>query len=132
VAERAGVALLALAVAALLAVSLTAARAGDRLSELQFHTPHPTRADLAEADRLAATAGRLTAGERRTQLVAQIRLRAGDAAGASTLLRGAVAREPENAEAWLLLSEAAARTDPALARRAAQRVRELVPPVPAP
>ena len=49
------------------------------------------------------------------------------------LLQGAVRREPENAEAWLLLSRAAARAgDAALARRATQRVRELAPPVPEP
>jgi hypothetical protein len=61
-----------------------------------------------------------------------VKLRAGDARGAVALGREAVAREPENAEAWLLISRAARTTDPALASRAADRVRALVPPVPAP
>jgi hypothetical protein len=43
-----------------------------------------------------------------------------------------VGQEPENAEAWLLISRAAVRTDPALAAEAAARVRALVPAVPAP
>ena len=53
-------------------------------------------------------------------------------AGAVALLGGAVRREPANAEAWLGLSRAARATDPELARRAAQRLRALVPPVPPP
>lgn len=44
------------------------------------------------------------------------------------ILRGIVAREPENFDAWLLLSQTA--RDPALAARAARHYRRLSPPVP--
>ena len=117
----------AVAAAAFLAAGFTAARAEDELFELQFRAP-----DAARAEALAERAGRVTAGQRRALLLARIRLRAGDAAGAVALLRRAVREEPANAEAWLGLSRAARATDPQLARRAGQRVRELVPPVPPP
>jgi cytochrome c-type biogenesis protein CcmH/NrfG len=61
-----------------------------------------------------------------------VRLRGADAEGALALARGAVRREPENAEAWLAVARAARDADPALAETALQRLRELVPPVPAP
>lgn len=130
VAERGVVALGAVAAIVLLAVWLTAAHAGQQLFYLQFHTPHPSAADLARARSLAAASGRLTPGERPAIELAKTRARAGDRAGASALLEGAVRREPQNAEAWLDLSRTA--PDPALAARAAQRVRALAPPVPAP
>jgi len=125
--ERAVVIVVALAAAAFLATGFTAARAEDALVELQFRAP-----DVARAETLAERAGRATAGERRVLLLANLRLRSGDAAGASALLQQAVRREPANAEAWLGLSRAARATDPELARRAAQRLRALVPPVPPP
>ncbi len=125
--ERAAVALAALAAAAGFAVAFTAARAEDALFRLQFARP-----DAARAATLERRAGRLTAGERRSILLAQVRMNNGDASGAAAVLREAVRREPENAEAWLGLSRAAEGSDTALAARAAQRVRELVPPVPAP
>ena len=130
--ERAAVALAALAVAAGFVLALGAARAEDRLSDLQFSPPRLAQADLRRAERLEATAGRLTPGERRVLLLASVRLRGGDAAGALALARGAAEREPENAEAWLAVARAAREADPALARTALQRLRELVPPVPAP
>ena len=131
--ERAAVVVVAIAAAALLAVALSAARAEDDLFSLPFRTQHVDRADVRRAEDLADRAGRLTPGERRTLLLARVRQDAGDAAGAVRDLRGAVGREPDNAEAWLLLSRAAeAAGDEPLARRAAQRVRELAPPVPEP
>ena len=45
-------------------------------------------------------------------------------------LRSVVAREPQNYEAWSLLSVLARPIDPATARRAAARARQLSPPVP--
>ena len=115
----------AVAAIAFLAAGFTAARAEDELFELQFGAP-----DAARAEALADRAGRVTAGQRRVLLLARIRLRAGDAAGAVALLRRSVREEPANAEAWLGLARAARETDPELAGRAGQRVRELVPPVP--
>jgi Tfp pilus assembly protein PilF len=132
-AARIAVVVVSAAVVAFLAVSLASATAASRLSDLQFHTPKPTAADLRRATQMAADAAPLTPGERRDQQLAQMQLRAGDGAAAERLLSGVVAREPQNAEAWLLLSLAAQQQgDAALQRRAAQRVRELVPPVPEP
>jgi cytochrome c-type biogenesis protein CcmH/NrfG len=131
VAERVAVVVVSLTAAGYLAVAYTAARAEDDLAALKVSTPKPTAADVREARRLAAMAGRATPGERRVLLEAEVILQAGDARRATALLEAAVRREPENAEAWLGLSRAAAGIDPALAERAAQRVRELVPPVPA-
>jgi hypothetical protein len=125
--ERVAVAAVALACAAWMGIAFTAARAQDQLRDASFANP-----DVARAERLADRAGRLTPGVRRLLLLGQVKLRAGDARGAVALGRDAVAREPENAEAWLLISRAARTTDPALARHAADRVRALVPRVPAP
>jgi len=131
-AERILVGLVALAAAACFVVTLGAARAEDDLFDLQFRPAQLGPADLARAADLERTAGRLTPGERRALLLATVRLRGGDADGALALLKGAVRREPDNGEAWLGLSRVAREADPALARAAAQRLRELVPPVPAP
>jgi hypothetical protein len=49
---------------------------------------------------------------------------------ATPILRAIVAREPENFDAWLLLSQTARTADPALAARAAREFRRLSPPVP--
>jgi predicted Zn-dependent protease len=125
--ERLAVAAVALACAAWMAVAFTAARAGDQLFDATLGKP-----DVARAEQLDAKAGRLTPGVRRLILLGQIQFRAGDAAAAVATGRKAVAQEPENAEAWLLLSRAAVQTDPKLAAAAAARVRALVPPVPAP
>jgi hypothetical protein len=125
--ERVAVTAVALVCAAWMGVAFTAARAQDQLRDASFARP-----DVARAARLADTAGRLTPGVRRLLLLGQVKLRAGDARGAVALGREAADHEPENAEAWLLVSRAARTTDPALARRAAGRVRALVPPVPAP
>ena len=131
--ERALVVVVAVAATAFLAVALTAARAEDDLFNLPFRTARVEPADVKRAERLADRAGRVTPGERRALLLAKVRQEAGDAAGAVRGLQGAVRREPENAEAWLLLSRAAAQAgDAPLARRATQRVRALAPPVPEP
>ena len=125
--ERVAVAAVALACAVWMGIAFTAARAQDQLRDASFAKP-----DVARAERLADRAGRLTPGVRRLLLLGQVKLRAGDARGAVALGRDAAAREPENAEAWLLISRAARTTDPALAGRAAARVRALVPSVPSP
>ena len=130
--ERIAVAVIALAVAACFAVALSAARAEDRLADLQFRPPQLAPADLRRANGLERDAGRFTPGERRVLVLANVRLRGGDAKGALALARGAARREPENAEAWLAVARAAREADPALAKTALQRLRELVPPVPAP
>jgi predicted Zn-dependent protease len=49
---------------------------------------------------------------------------------ATPILRAIVAREPENFDAWLLLSQTARTADPPLAARAAREFERLSPPVP--
>jgi len=126
--ERVVVAVIALACAAWMAVAFTAARAEDHLRDVAVGG----KPDVARAERLADDAGRATPGVRRWILLGQVQLRAGDARAAVATGREAVDREPENAEAWLLISRAARRTDPRLAAEAAARVNALVPPAPAP
>ena len=131
--ERAAVVVVAVAAAAFLAVALSAARAEDDLFNLPFRTQDLTGADVERAEELAGRAGRLTPGERRRLLLARVLQDAGNAPCALRELQGAVRREPDNAEAWLLLSRAAeAAGEAAVAERAAQRVRELAPSVPEP
>ena len=126
-AERVVVALIALACAAWMVVAFTAAHAGDALFHATVGKP-----DVARAQQLDERAARVTPGVRRLILLGQIQFRAGDAAAAVATAREAVGQEPENAEAWLLLSRVAVQADPRLAAEAAARVRALVPPVPAP
>jgi cytochrome c-type biogenesis protein CcmH/NrfG len=125
--ERAAVAVIALACAAWLAVAFTAARAEDRLRGVTLRKP-----DVPRAQKLADEAARATPGVRRLILLGEVELRAGDARGAVATGREAVGQEPENAEAWLLISRAARTVDPKLAADAARRVSALVPPAPAP
>jgi hypothetical protein len=130
--ERAAVALAALVVAAGFAVAYSAARAEDRLSDLQFRPPQLTQADLRRAEQLERDAGRLTPGERRAIVLAYVQLRGGEAEKALETARVATRSEPENAEAWLAVARAARAADIPIEQEALQRLRELVPPVPAP
>jgi predicted Zn-dependent protease len=60
---------------------------------------------------------------------AQLMLFAKRPADAVAAARRATVEEPENARAWLLLSQAAAQSDPALAAAARRRLGELVRPI---
>jgi hypothetical protein len=130
--ERIVTAVIALAVAVGFAVSLTAARAEDRLNDLQFRPPKLDEADLRRADQLERDAGRLTPGVRRAIVLSGVRLRGGDAAGALEIASAAARQEPENAEAWLAVARAAGAAGVPIEQEARQRLRELVPPVPEP
>lgn len=61
-------------------------------------------------------------------LRAQADLRAGNDTSALRTAQAVVRAEPQNATAWVVLSYAAGPSDPALARLAHERVRELAPP----
>jgi predicted Zn-dependent protease len=125
---RAALVLLAVAAMAWLGAGIAASRAQDDLGRLVATTAHPDRADLERADELRRKAERRVPGRRPSLLEATLRLEGDDRAGAARLLEDVVAEEPENAEAWLLLSQASeARAD-----RARERVRALAPDVPAP
>ncbi len=130
--ERILLAVVALAVAAGFAVALTAARAEDRLDDLRFRPAQLSGADLRRAGQLERDAGRLTPGERRAILLATVLLRGGEADKALALAGDAARREPENAEAWLAVARAARAAGIPIEQEALQRLRELVPPVPAP
>ena len=130
--ERIALAVLALLVAAGFAVAFSASRAEDRLDDLRFRPPELAQADLQRAERLERDAGRLTPGERRAILLATVQLRGGDAARALETARVAARSEPENAEAWLAVARAARAAKVPIEQEALQRLRELVPPVPAP
>jgi hypothetical protein len=130
--ERAAVALAALVVAAGFAVAYSAARAEDRLNDLRFRPPQLSQADLRRAEQLERDAGRLTPGERRAILLASVQLRGGEAEQALETARVATRSEPENAEAWLAVARAARAAGIPIEQEALQRLRELVPPVPAP
>jgi Flp pilus assembly protein TadD len=129
---RAAIVVLAVAVIAWCVDGIAATRAQDRLGALVASSAHPGPAALRRADGLAARAQRRSFDRRALLLAATLRLKAGDAAGAERVLKRAVADEPVNGEAWQLLADAAQGRDPALARRALARVRQLAPPVPAP
>jgi len=60
---------------------------------------------------------------------AALRWKGGQPRRAVPLLETLISREPKNAEAWYLLSQILARTDPARAASARHRLRELSPPV---
>ena len=131
-AERIVLAVAALVVAAGFAVAFSASRAEDRLNDLRFRPPELSQADLERARELERDAGRLTPGERRAILLSSVRLRGGDAEGALETARVAARSEPENAEAWLAVARAARAAGNPIEQEALQRLRELVPPVPAP
>jgi predicted Zn-dependent protease len=125
---RAALVVLAVAAIAWLGAGIAASRAQDDLGRLVATTARPDRADLERADELRRKAERRVPGRRPSLLEATLRLKGDDRAGAARLLEDIVADEPENAEAWLLLSQASeARAD-----RARERVRALAPDVPAP
>jgi predicted Zn-dependent protease len=55
--------------------------------------------------------------------------RVGQERRAVSLLRDVIDKEPDNLTAWVILAQAASKSDPALSARAAGRARELNPPV---
>lgn len=124
---RAATVLVAALAIAWLAAALAASRAQAELERVVATQDRPEPARLAE---LRADAERWVPDRRPTLIEATGLVKAGADAAAVRRLEDLLAAEPENAEAWLLLSRAA--TDPALAERASARVRALAPPAPPP
>jgi len=125
---RAAVVLLAVAAIAWLGAGIAASRAQDDLGRLVATTDAPERADLARAEELRRRAERAVPGRRPSLLEATLLVKT-DRAAAARLLEDVVAAEPENAEAWLLLSQA---SEGRRAEQARERVRALAPDVPPP
>jgi len=91
----------------------------------------PGRApDTQRAETLLRRAARHTRSSEPDLRLAQLWAFERRADRATPILRAIVAREPENFDAWLLLSQTARAGDPALAARAARAYRRLSPPVP--
>ena len=128
IAVRIALVVLAVAAIAWLGAGIAASRAQDDLDRLVATTANPDRADYARAAELRREAEHRVPGRRPTLLEATLHMKGDDRAGAARMLEGLVADEPENAEAWLLLSQAS----DAREAQARARVRELAPDVPAP
>ena len=113
-----------------LAVQERAAGAERELDALAFDTEGElSEAQLRKGRDLLPVARRLNPDRRPDLYEAVLLGRAGRPGEAITVLRGVVADEPENVEAWALLASASERTQPRLAARARARLRVLSPPV---
>jgi predicted Zn-dependent protease len=114
----------ALLAGAWLVVQTRAARAEEQLTKIAFEDGDPAHAQRhLDADRLLNP-------DRRAGLFEGVILgRRGDFPGAIAAIQTVTRAEPENIEAWALLASAARRADPALAREAQAKARELAPPV---
>ncbi len=122
----------ALGVAVWLASGLGPARDQARALALLESQPGADDPALPRARRLlrdAAAATRSTAPELR---LAQVELFNGNDEDAAGLAASIVRREPENADAWLLLAQASREGDPARAAAARARYGILSPPAPPP
>jgi predicted Zn-dependent protease len=86
--------------------------------------------DTQRAETLLSRAGRHTRSSEPDLRLAQLWAFERRPDRATPILRAIVTREPENFDAWLLLSQTARAGDPALAARAARAYRSLSPPVP--
>jgi predicted Zn-dependent protease len=116
---------LALLAGGWLVVQERAARAEQRLTQLVFESDAPIPAD--EADRLLDQARRLNPDRRPDMFEAVVRNRQGRTAEAIAALERVTGREPENIDAWGLLTTITKQHDPELARRAREQVRRLSP-----
>jgi predicted Zn-dependent protease len=132
IAVRAVIVLIAVAAIAWLAAGIVASRAQDELRDLVNDTERPTPAQLRRAHELRREAERATPGQRPALIEATLLLKGDDTTAARRVLEQAVRKEPDNAEAWLLLARATEDDDPARAERAMARVRALAPDVPPP
>jgi hypothetical protein len=105
-------------------------RAGIAAADAREGRPTPER--LARAYRLLERSAANSRSSVPDLRLAQLDAFAGRPDRAVRRLVPVVAREPENVEAWRLLSYTARSVDPAVAARARERVRRLSPPVPPP
>ena len=96
---------------------------------LSAHNNSLTPAQAASAQRTLSQARVLNPDERLSILRAQVEFHAGYVHRALALARGVVRREPDNAEAWVVVELMSRQIDPPLNRFAQQRVLQLVPPV---
>jgi Flp pilus assembly protein TadD len=119
----------ALAAAVWLGVELRSSSAQDEMIALAFQRATPTKADLAQAARLAPRGRTLNPDVRVDESLGVLKLRTGDRKAAVATFERLTQREPRNAELWAALAQAAQGYDDALATRARERARALAPPV---
>jgi predicted Zn-dependent protease len=122
------IARLALLAVAVVAVALLAGRLSIARDVARAEAIGPAGADRAQ--RLLQDAAGRTSDTTPLLREAQLMLFADRPAEAVAAARRATEAEPENAQAWLLLSQAAAARDRALAAEAQLRLRKLVRSVP--
>ena len=125
---RIALGLLVIAVVAWLAVGLRNARLEADAAGLLGSSPATASPErLAEARDVYLRSAELTPDTGPEVRAAGIANFTGRPREALEILRGVVAREPDNFDAWLLIESAAAGIDPGLAARARARVRSLNP-----
>jgi Flp pilus assembly protein TadD len=129
---RVAVVVLALTGAAWLGVELRSSDAQEEMIALAFTNRHPTKRDLATAQRLRDRAATLNPDVRVDESIGVLQLRTGDRPAAVRTFRRLTRREPRNAELWTALAQAAQGYDDRLATLARSRARALAPPVSAP
>jgi hypothetical protein len=128
-AARLVVIVLALAAAGFLTVQERGARAADAISHAA-PTGKPTARQLRTAREEVKTAGRWNPDTDPSINFGILQAFAGDYRAAGATFAAVARKEPQNAQAWALLSVTAARYDSDLAATARARARALEPSVP--
>jgi predicted Zn-dependent protease len=127
---RVAVLLVSLAAAAWLASAYPGTRAEEQAREIRAAPGRPlTPGQVARSIELLEDARRARPDGEVVVKLAGLELTAGRPDRAAELLRPLVREEPENVPAWAALALALGRSDPAAAREARARQRELAPPV---
>ena len=126
---RVAIAIVALAAAVWLGVELRSSDAQEEMIGLAFQRGTPTKADLAQAQRLAPRARTLNPDVRVDESLGVLQLRTGDRKAAIATFERLTREEPRNAELWAALAQASQGYDDRLATRARSRARALAPPV---
>lgn len=125
-AARIALVVIAVPVIAWLSVSYDNARRINHAS-IVAAAPHPSRAEIDATLRDVRGAHHLADPTDSLSYQAALEIRAGRLGAARALYEQIVRREPDIAEAWLVLSELTRTSDPALSAQAAAQVRRLDP-----
>jgi hypothetical protein len=120
------VVVVAVPVIAWLAVSYDNARRANHAS-IVLAEPQPSRAEIDAALRDVRAAHHLADPTDSLAYQAALEIRAGRLGAARALYEQIVRREPDTADAWVVLSELSRTGDPALSAHAAAQVRRLDP-----
>ena len=127
-ASRLALATLALVACAWFGLGISQTRDQTRATTLLDQRGTPTAMLTSQILHLLDGAATLNPDRRIDLLRAQAEVRAGDPERATRTMERVVRDEPLNVDAWIVLGFAAGSRDPALARLARARERELAPP----